>query len=100
MTKKKNSGTYTVSDILAMKSQTDFKRLDAMTDEDIDYSDIPPLTEEFWKNVKLLKPSEKEMISLRVDKDIVDWFRKQGKGYQSYMNAVLKSFVESKRQTK
>lgn len=95
MPKRKNSGTYTASDIAKMKSRTNYKRLDNMKDEEIDFSDIPELSDEFWKNVRMLRPSKKEMISLRIDKDILDWFRKHGKGYQGYMNAILKSFVES-----
>ena len=95
MAKRKDTAPYTAKQILRMKSKTDFKRLDAMRDKDIDYSDIPELDERFWKNVRLLRPAQKEMISLRVDKDIVKWFRSRGRGYQGYMNAVLRSFVES-----
>lgn len=97
MAKRKNTGPYTASDILGMKSRTDHKRLDAMRDGEIDFSDIPELDEQFWKNVRLLRPSQKKMISLRVDKEVAEWFRKRGRGYQGYMNAVLRSFVESAR---
>lgn len=95
MAKKKNTGPYTIDDVAKMKSRTDTKRLDAMRDEDIDVSDIPELGAAFWAQVKLLKPAEKEIISLRVDKETANWFRAQGAGYQAYMNAVLKSFVAS-----
>jgi uncharacterized protein (DUF4415 family) len=71
------------------------KELLAMKDSEIDYSDIPELNENFWKNAKLFKPVDKKMISLRIDKDVLDWFKAQGKGYQSYMNAILKSYVAS-----
>ena len=68
----------------------------AMRDEDIDYSDIPPLTTEFWKNAKIRVPETKQLISVRLDRDIVKWFKGRGKGYQSYMNSVLRSFVDSR----
>ncbi len=95
MAKKKNTGPYTIADVAKLKSRTDKKRLDAMGDEEIDLSDIPELGAAFWAQVKLLKPSKKELISLRVDKETADWFRARGRGYQAYMNAVLKSFVAS-----
>lgn len=76
-------------------SKANLARLDALRDGDIDYSDIPELGDEFWKNLRLLRPTKKTMVSLRVDDDILDWFRQQGKGYQAYMNAVLRSFVET-----
>lgn len=72
------------------------KELLAMRDEDIDYSDIPPLTKEFWKKAKIRMPASKQLISVRLDGDIIQWFKGQGKGYQSYMNAVLRSFVDSR----
>ncbi len=76
-------------------SSAEKKRLNAMHDEDIDYSDIPALTDAFWNHAKILKPTPKQMVSFRVDVPVLGWFRKQGKGYQSYMNAVLRAFVEA-----
>ncbi len=73
------------------------KELKAIKDEDIDYSDIPELDEEWFKNAVLVMPDKKIPVSLRLDKEIVDWFKKQGKGYQSHMNAVLKTFVRSQK---
>lgn len=94
---KKNITTFTLDPKRPPKAKkADLRHLDALRDEDINYSDIPQLDEQFWKNVRLLRPTKKEMISLRVDKDIVDWFRKQGRGYQGYMNAILRSFVEAR----
>ncbi len=56
------------------------------------------LDEDFWRNAKIVMPkSAKEAISLRVDQDILAWFRNQGRGYQSRMNAVLRAYVESQR---
>jgi len=73
------------------------KELAAMRDEDIDYSDIPELDERFFKRVELFRSRPKKSISLRLDPDIIEWFKGQGKGYQNYINAVLKSFVSEKK---
>jgi len=80
-----------------MKSRTDWARIDAMTDDEIDYSDCPPLGKEFWENAKLVMPEPKVPIGARFDKDIVSWFKKQGPGYQSRMNAVLKTYIEAQK---
>ena len=56
------------------------------------------LGEDFWRNARIVMPKPaKEAISLRVDQDILAWFRNQGRGYQSRMNAVLRAYVESQR---
>jgi uncharacterized protein (DUF4415 family) len=78
-------------------SKAAMKRLDAMGDDDIDYSDIPEFTDEFWKHAKILRPAPKKMVSLRIEEPVLKWFRAQGKGYQGYMNAVLRAFVESNK---
>ncbi len=57
------------------------------------------LDEAFWQSARLMVPTPgKEAISLRVDQDILAWFRTGGKGYQSRMNAVLRAYVESRRE--
>ncbi len=78
-------------------SKTDWERLDRMNDSEIDYSDIPETDEEFWKNAKLVIPDQKAKISIRLDKDILEWFKAEGKGYQTKINAVLRSYVEAHR---
>ena len=54
------------------------------------------LGEEFWSKAKVVMPRIKEPVSLRVDADVLDWFKSQGPGYLTRMNAVLRSFVEAK----
>ena len=73
------------------------KKLLAMRDEDIDYSDIPELDDDFWANAKVVMPKKKEQISIKIDRDVLEYFRKDGPGYQTRMNAVLRSFVEAHR---
>ena len=77
------------------------KRLQELADRDeslIDYSDIPELGDEFWKNAKLVWPTErKEQLTVRFDADVVSWFRAHGKGYQTHMNAVLRAYVDAEK---
>ena len=70
------------------------KELENIPESAIDTSDIPELDASFWEQAKLVQPITKQPISLRVDRDVLDWFKSQGKGYQSLMNAVLRSYVE------
>jgi uncharacterized protein (DUF4415 family) len=51
--------------------------------------------ENFWKNAKLVMPRLKETMTIRLDADVLRWFRKQGKGYQTRINAVLRSYVRA-----
>ena len=77
--------------------KSDLKRIDAMTDADIDYSDIPPTDEAFWADAKVMVPPAKTPLSVRFDSDVVEWFRKQGVGYQTRMNAVLRAYMEVRK---
>ena len=70
-------------------------KLNAMSDEDIDYSDIPALDEKFFKKGKLRIPKAKPLISIRVDNDVLSWFKSMGSGYQTRMNAVLRMYMEA-----
>jgi len=76
-------------------SRTDWARVAAMTDEQIDYSDIPPLRDDFFKEARVRWPEKKKQVTLRIDPDVIEFFRKQGKGYQSMINAVLRKYVEA-----
>ena len=61
-------------------------------DSEIDYSDIPPLTENFWRNAvrnPFYRPVKKQ-LTLRLDADVIVWLRSQGKGYQTRANALLR----------
>lgn len=69
------------------------QEINDIPDELIDTSDIPELDDTFWEKAKLVKPITKKAVSIRVDSDIIDWFKSQGKGYQSLMNSVLRSYV-------
>ena len=84
------------------KSGTNLKRLDAMTDADIDFSDIPEVTPEmFAKGVvrRGLQPITKRQLTLRLDSDVLEWFKKQGSGYQTKMNALLRMYMKEHKKT-
>jgi uncharacterized protein (DUF4415 family) len=70
------------------------KRLDSMTDADIDYSDIAPTPDNFWAQAEVIIGG-KQAISLRLDPDVVAFFKEQGKGYQTAMNRVLRQYMEA-----
>ena len=69
-----------------------------MSKRKIDYSDISETDSKFWKNAKITMPKKKELLTLRLDSEVVDWFKEEGKGYQTKINAVLKSYVKSHQQ--
>ncbi len=73
-------------------------RLDAvaaMPDEQIDYSDAPYLPDAVWTKAAEQLPHSKKQITLRIDAEVLEFFKRTGKRYQSRMNAVLRSYVET-----
>ncbi len=84
---------------ISNKSLTDWKRLDALRDADIDLSDIPEITPEMFAKAVVrrgLKPvPNKVPITLRLDRDVLEWFKKQGRGYQTRINALLRAYMEA-----
>ncbi|MBL0702097.1 MAG: BrnA antitoxin family protein [Desulfosarcina sp.] len=83
----------------SQKSLTDWDRVDKLRDNDIDFSDIPEITPEMFAKAVLrkgLKPVvRKTQVTLRIDEDILTWFKKQGKGYQTRINSLLKAYKEA-----
>ncbi len=67
-----------------------------MPDSEIDLSDSPELDNAFFENATLRMPRVKKPISLRLDEDLVEWYREQGPGYQTRMNAVLRMYMQAK----
>lgn len=70
-----------------------------MTDEDIDFSDSPEITPEMFAKAIVKRGLEpraaKQQVTLRIDSDVLEWFRKQGRGYQSNINALLRAYMEA-----
>jgi uncharacterized protein (DUF4415 family) len=81
------------------KSQPDRERLEAMEDQDIDLSDIPELTPEMFAKAVVkrgLKEKEnKTQLTIRVDRDVLAWFKSQGRGYQTRINSLLRAYMEA-----
>jgi uncharacterized protein (DUF4415 family) len=74
------------------------KALRELRDEDIDYSDIPPLPSTGWRRVSDLVPAEnKQQITLRLDADVIEFFRGTGRRYQSRINAALRDYVDAQK---
>ncbi len=79
------------------ESRTNWQKLAALPENRVDTSDIPELGEDFFREAKLRLPKSKQLVSIRVDTDVLDWFKQQGKGYQTKINAILRAYVRAHR---
>jgi uncharacterized protein (DUF4415 family) len=70
-----------------------------MSDADVDTSDIPPLDEDFFANAEVRMPERKVPITIRLDPDVLAWFRSLGKGYQTHINAVLRAYMQAQQES-
>lgn len=77
------------------RSKTNWTRIDAMSDKDIDYADIPELGKAFFKHATLVLPEPKATVTMRVDRKVLNWFKAQGRGYQTRINALLRAYMEA-----
>jgi uncharacterized protein (DUF4415 family) len=103
MKKDKNIKSYTVSELKArqVESRTNLKKIETMTDaklerliaEDIGERGLRP----DWTRAELIFPQAKQSIHLRLDREIIQFFKAQGKGHISRMQAVLKAYVDAQR---
>ncbi len=87
---------------LPENTQTDWEKVKNMTEADINAAaasdpDAQPTDEAFWKDARVVMPQPKRAISMRVDGDVLAWFKSQGRGYQTRMNAVLRAYMEAHR---
>lgn len=78
---------------MSKKVETDWKRIKTMSDEDIDFSDLPELDDSFFRDAKW-KPPLKKSVTIRLDADVLDWFRAQGPGYQTRINHLLRRYMK------
>ncbi|XZO02458.1 MAG: BrnA antitoxin family protein [Microcoleus sp.] len=76
-------------------SGTNWAALEAMNDEDIDYSDIPPLRDEFFENATLRIPAAQARNLIQLDAEVIAWFREQSAEYKTTINSVLRRYIES-----
>jgi uncharacterized protein (DUF4415 family) len=89
---KKSVKRTTLSPLTA-KQRRQVAALASMPDDEIDYSDIPPLKDRFWKQAvrnPFYRPVKRQ-LTVRLDADVIAWLREQGKGYQTRINALLRS---------
>jgi uncharacterized protein (DUF4415 family) len=102
MSNKERIVRYTGEEIDEMikrgESKTDWARVDALTEEELEASiDLEEEGEFDWDNVHVGIPPAKKQLTVRFDEDVIAWFRAQGAGYQTRMNQVLRSYVEAQR---
>jgi uncharacterized protein (DUF4415 family) len=76
-------------------SKTDWEALAAMTDEEIDYSEIAPLSATFFERARVWRPQPKVTLTMQVDADIVEWFQTASDHWETRMQAALRFYVES-----
>jgi uncharacterized protein (DUF4415 family) len=69
-----------------------------MSDEDIDYSDIPPLDDKFFEQAQVVVPPGKKQLTLRLDADVLAWLKSLGPKYQTRINAILRSYYEAHKE--
>ena len=99
----KEERTVRVSlDNLPKNTQTDWEKVKNMTEAEIDAAaasdpDAQPTDESFWNDAQVVMPQPKRAISLRIDEDVLEWFKSQGRGYQTRMNAVLRAYMQARQ---
>ncbi|MGX7706566.1 BrnA antitoxin family protein [Methylobacterium sp. Gmos1] len=77
---------------LTTEQKARLEALAARPDDEIDYSEIPPLSDEFWATAvrgRYYRPT-KTSTTVRIDSDVLAWLRAQGRGYQTRINAILR----------
>jgi len=79
------------------RSKTNWKKVDSLPDSKIDYTDVPELDPRFFHEA-IRWPGTKQQITLRLDPDILAFFRRHGKGYQTTINAVLRRYMEAQQE--
>nr|VFK26137.1 MAG: BrnA antitoxin of type II toxin-antitoxin system [Candidatus Kentron sp. MB]VFK35455.1 MAG: BrnA antitoxin of type II toxin-antitoxin system [Candidatus Kentron sp. MB]VFK77399.1 MAG: BrnA antitoxin of type II toxin-antitoxin system [Candidatus Kentron sp. MB] len=78
-------------------SKTDWERVDALTDGQIDISDIPPLSDAFFAKATLQMPKERATVTVRIDSDVWAWYAAQGDDCERRMNMALRRYSEGQR---
>ncbi len=87
-----NIKRYTLDEIREMKGETDWDSVHQQGDHD-----GPQEIEVDWTKVRMVEPAPKRAVSVRIDEDVLDFFKSQGKGYQTRMNAVLRAYMDAKK---
>lgn len=106
MRKKSDTVRYTAKQIKAKirrgEDRTNWRKANSITGRTLEASiraDVDDVHEEpDWSTAIVVLPVPKDHINIRIDHDVLEWFRSSGRGYQTFMNNVLRAFVESRRQ--
>ena len=77
--------------------KSDLAKVDNIRDEEIDYTETPALDESFFTRPLVDWPPKKQSVTMRVDSDVLTWFKAQGRGYQSRINRLLRLYMEAHR---
>jgi uncharacterized protein (DUF4415 family) len=81
-------------------SKERLEQIEAIPDKEIDYTEIPQTDEAFWEKAELRMPQPKKGVYLRLDQDLLDWLKRQGPGYQTRINAILRSYMETHKRNR
>ncbi|WP_053147047.1 MULTISPECIES: BrnA antitoxin family protein [Pseudomonas] len=81
---------------MSKTSKTDWERLAKLNDPNIDTSDIPELGEDFFRRAELRVPT-KQAVTIRLDSDVLEWFKGQGAGYQTRINQLLRQYMQAQQ---
>ena len=81
---------------MTKSSKTDWSRLARQNDKDIDISDIPELDQDFFRQAELRVPA-KQTVTIRLDADVLTWFKGQGSGYQTRINQLLRQYMQAQQ---
>ncbi|MDR6713091.1 uncharacterized protein (DUF4415 family) [Pseudomonas hunanensis] len=81
---------------MSKPSGTDWNRLAQQSDREIDTSDIPELDEDFFRKAELRVPA-KQAVTIRLDADVLAWFKGQGAGYQTRINQLLRQYMQAQQ---
>jgi uncharacterized protein (DUF4415 family) len=77
------------------RSRTNWARIDALKNSEIDLSDIPEQGKDFFKRAELKLPEPKTAVTIRLDRQVLNWFKTKGPGYQTRINALLRAYMEA-----
>ena len=80
---------------LSTTTKTNLERIDAMPDDMIDTSDIPPLTDNFFATAKWRMPKPKVKVTVEVEPEVLDWFKAQGTGWEHQLTAAIRIYAHA-----
>ena len=84
--------------VLQNRSETDWTRIDAMSDEEIDPAETPPLDEQFFARATWRLPSKRAEVTLSVEAEVLEWYQAQGAEFQRRIEAALRTYAEAHKQ--